>query len=54
LIELIEELEREASKNCGFCDSVCPTLPASKYKGHISARGRVILPIILDPSDQFS
>lgn len=45
MIELIEEIEREASKciNCGFCDSVCPTLPASKYKGHISARGRVNL-----------
>jgi glycolate oxidase iron-sulfur subunit len=45
LIELFEEIEREASKciNCGFCDSVCPTLPASGYKGHISARGRVNL-----------
>ena len=42
---LIEEIEKEASKciNCGFCDSVCPTLPASGYKGHISARGRVNL-----------
>ncbi len=42
---LIEEIEKEANKciNCGFCDSVCPTLPASGYKGHISARGRVNL-----------
>lgn len=45
MTELFDELEKEAGKciNCGFCDSVCPTLPASGYRGHISARGRVNL-----------
>lgn len=45
MTNLFEDLEKEASKciNCGFCDSVCPTLPASGYKANISARGRVNL-----------
>ena len=39
------ELEEESSKciSCGFCESVCPTLPDSGYQLSRGARGRVIL-----------
>ena len=42
---IFNELESEASKciSCGFCESVCPTLPASGYSLSMGARGRVIL-----------
>ena len=42
---IFKELETEASKciSCGFCESVCPTLPASGYSLSMGARGRVIL-----------
>ena len=41
--ELLKELQEEADKciNCGFCESVCPTLPASGFRSSIGARGRV-------------
>lgn len=41
--DLVTELIDEAEKcvNCGFCESVCPTLPASGYNSIIGARGRV-------------
>ncbi len=43
--ELLEELESEVSKciSCGFCESVCPTLPAAGYDLWKGARGRVIM-----------
>jgi len=46
LTETIREmLEEESSKciSCGFCESVCPTLPDSGYQLSRGARGRVIL-----------
>ena len=41
--ELLKELQEEVDKciNCGFCESVCPTLPASGFRSSIGARGRV-------------
>ena len=41
--ELLKELQEEVEKciNCGFCESVCPTLPASGFRSSIGARGRV-------------
>lgn len=41
LVELKEEVGR--CVNCGFCDSVCPTLPASGFRPTMGARGRVDL-----------
>ncbi len=42
---LIADIYQEAQKciNCGFCESVCPTLPASGYRESFGARGRVNL-----------
>ena len=42
---ILQELQDESSKciSCGFCESVCPTLPASGYNLSQGARGRVIL-----------
>ena len=44
-IQTLEELSKEAGKctNCGFCESVCPTLPAMGYNLIYGARGRVDL-----------
>ena len=42
LINEIEEITDKCIK-CGFCESVCPTLPAFKYNSIYGARGRVIL-----------
>lgn len=41
---LINALEAEVGKciSCGFCESVCPTLPAAGYELWKGARGRVI------------
>ena len=41
--DLLREMQEEADKciNCGFCESVCPTLPASGFRSSIGARGRV-------------
>lgn len=41
---LIKALEEEVGKciSCGFCESVCPTLPAAGYDLWKGARGRVI------------
>ena len=52
MIELIEKLKEEASRciSCGFCESVCPTLPASGYNLSRGARGRVILGLELAKS----
>lgn len=43
--DLLEELDSEVSKciSCGFCESVCPTLPAAGYDLWKGARGRVIM-----------
>lgn len=40
---LLREMQEEVEKciNCGFCESVCPTLPASGFRSSIGARGRV-------------
>ncbi len=42
---LINNLIDEYSKciNCGFCEAVCPTYPASGYKASFGARGRINL-----------
>lgn len=42
--DLIKALEEEVGKciSCGFCESVCPTLPAAGYDLWKGARGRVI------------
>ncbi len=42
---LVSLLGEEAGKciNCGFCESVCPTLPFSDYRAIYGARGRVAL-----------
>lgn len=41
----MESLENEVGKciSCGFCESVCPTLPAAGYDLWKGARGRVIM-----------
>lgn len=39
--ELLDETGR--CINCGFCEAVCPTFPASGYDGSKGARGRVML-----------
>ena len=43
--DLLSEMKEEVEKcvNCGFCESVCPTLPASGFRSIIGARGRVDL-----------
>ncbi len=38
---MTEEVEK--CVNCGFCESVCPTLPASGFRSIMGARGRVDL-----------
>ncbi len=45
MTEILAQLEEEVGKciSCGFCESVCPTLPASGYDLWKGARGRVIL-----------
>ncbi len=45
LNNLINNLVDEYSKciNCGFCEAVCPTYPASGYKASFGARGRINL-----------
>ncbi|WP_010916853.1 (Fe-S)-binding protein [Thermoplasma volcanium] len=58
----MELLIQEAGKcvNCGFCESVCPTLPASSFIASIGARGRVDIAkfvykngTVIDPSTSF-
>jgi glycolate oxidase iron-sulfur subunit len=41
--KLMQNLEEETDSciNCGFCESACPTLPASGFRASIGARGRV-------------
>ncbi len=43
--QLLADMKAEAEKcvNCGFCESVCPTLPASEFNSIKGARGRVDL-----------
>ncbi len=41
LIDLINEANK--CVDCGFCESVCPTLPAANFLSSIGARGRVDL-----------
>ena len=43
--DLVKELQKEVENciNCGFCESVCPTYPASGYTMSKGARGRVDL-----------
>ncbi len=45
MFEGINELIGEYSKciNCGFCEAVCPTYPASGYRASFGARGRINL-----------
>ncbi len=38
----IESIVNKCIK-CGFCESVCPTLPAADYNSIIGARGRILL-----------
>ena len=42
---LLEELENEVGNciNCGFCETVCPTLDPSGFSLWKGARGRVIM-----------
>lgn len=42
---LVSLLGEEAGKciNCGFCESVCPTLSSSDYRAIYGSRGRVLL-----------
>lgn len=42
---LLSELSREVSYciNCGFCEAVCPTIPAFNYRASYGARGRINL-----------
>ena len=43
--DLVADLQKEVENciNCGFCESVCPTYPASGYTMSKGARGRVDL-----------
>lgn len=43
--DIIAELSSEALNciNCGFCEAVCPTIPAFEYKASMGARGRINL-----------
>ncbi|MEM0130054.1 MAG: (Fe-S)-binding protein [Thermoplasmatales archaeon] len=45
LRDLLSEIKLEVERcvNCGFCESVCPTLPASGFRSMMGARGRVNL-----------
>jgi len=45
LIDVLNAISREAGAciNCGFCEAVCPTFPASGYKASMGARGRINL-----------
>jgi hypothetical protein len=42
-MRIMEDLENEVSSciNCGFCETVCPTLQPSGFRSAIGARGRV-------------
>ncbi|MGC8708830.1 MAG: (Fe-S)-binding protein [Thermoplasmata archaeon] len=44
-MNLLNELMQETEKciNCGFCESVCPTLPSMGYRATYGARGRVFI-----------
>jgi glycolate oxidase iron-sulfur subunit len=44
-MSVIEDLVQETEKciNCGFCESVCPTLPSKNYRAIYGARGRVFI-----------
>ena len=43
--DVVIALSSEASNciNCGFCEAVCPTIPAFDYKTSMGARGRINL-----------
>lgn len=45
MTDILESLKEEVGKciSCGFCESVCPTLPAAGYDLWKGARGRVIM-----------
>ncbi|MFP3210466.1 MAG: (Fe-S)-binding protein [Thermocladium sp.] len=45
MISVLTALEKEVTAciNCGFCEAVCPTLPASDYRASMGARGRINL-----------
>lgn len=44
-MNILEDLIKETDKciNCGFCESVCPTLPSKDYRSTFGARGRVFV-----------
>jgi glycolate oxidase iron-sulfur subunit len=53
--DLLAELRERVGGcvNCGFCESVCPTLPASDFRPIIGARGRVdVAKYLLEQVDQ--
>ncbi|MGC9210902.1 MAG: (Fe-S)-binding protein [Nitrososphaeria archaeon] len=43
--EIFKDLTLETSQciNCGFCEAVCPTIPAFDYRTSMGARGRINL-----------
>ena len=49
LTDPVADMEDEVSKciNCGFCESVCPTLPSAGFVASHGARGRVDLGLSL-------